>query len=294
MRHKWYTWKSSRRKRLAHTRWVTLRLFWRWQLARRAWHGWADLTTADMAAFMEAQLARELKVSTITSYLNCIYELLRYLHDRGQLTRLPERPAIARPDPLPRHLTPQEVAALETYVQQQQSEADAADWLVIALYYLLAHAGLRISEALDLQVQDLDLTARRVRVREGKGQRDRIVFLTATAVAALRRYLATVPHAAEDLVLSWRQQPLSYGQAYRRLQRLGQASGVEQLSAHRLRHTYATLLLNNGMTIESLRQLMGHENLNTTLIYARLADGTVEKQYETAMERVINNRVNSM
>ena len=85
---------------------------------------------------------------------------------------------------------------------------------------------------MDLQVQDLDLTARRVRVREGKGQRDRIVFLTATAVAALRRYLATVPHAAEDLVLSWRQQPLSYVQAYRRLQHLGQVTGVERLSAH--------------------------------------------------------------
>jgi site-specific recombinase XerD len=48
------------------------------------------------------------------------------------------------------------------------------------------------------------------------------------------------------------------------------------------------------MTIESLRQLMGHENLNTTLVYARLADSTVEMQYETAMERVTNNRVNSM
>ena len=265
-----------------------------WQLARRTWHGWADLTTADMAAFVEAQLARGLKVSTVTSYLSCIYQLLRYLHDRGQLAQLPERPAIARPDPLPRHLTPQEVVALETYVQQQQSGAEAADWLVIALYYLLAHAGLRISEALDLQVQDLDLSARRVRVREGKGQRDRVVFLTATAAAALRRYLATVPHAAADLVLSWRQQPLSYVQAYRRLQCLGQAIGMERLSAHRLRHTYATLLLNNGMTIESLRQLMGHENLNTTLVYARLADSTVEKQYETAMERVTNNQVNSM
>jgi site-specific recombinase XerD len=294
MRHKWYTWKPSRRKRLAHTRWVTLRLFWRWQLVRRTWHDWADLTTADMAAFVEAQLARGLKVSTVTSYLGCIYQLLRYLHDRDQLAQLPERPAIARPDPLPRHLTPQEVVALETYVQQRQREADAADWLVIALYYLLAHAGLRISEALDLQVQDLDLTARRVRVREGKGQRDRVVFLTTTAAAALRCYLATVPHAAEDLVLSWRQQPLSYVQAYRRLQCLGQAIGMEQLSAHRLRHTYATLLLNNGMTIESLRQLMGHENLNTTLVYARLADSTVEKQYETAMERITNNQVNSM
>jgi integrase/recombinase XerD len=294
MRHKWYTWKPSRRRRLAHTRWVTLRLFWRWQLNRRTWHGWPDLTAADMAAFVQAQLARGLKVSTVTSYLNCIYELLRYLRDHGPVTTLPQRPAIARPDPLPRHLAPQEVVTLETYVHQLQREADTADWLVIALYYLLAHGGLRISEALDLQFQDLDLTARRLRVREGKGQRDRVVFLTVTAAAALRCYLATVPHAPGDLVLSWRQRPLSYVQAHRRLQQLGQAAGVKQLSAHRLRHTYATLLLNNGMTIESLRMLMGHENLNTTLIYARLADSTLEQQYESAMERVTNNQINSV
>jgi site-specific recombinase XerD len=294
MRHKWHTWLPSRRQRLANIRWATLRRFWRWQLAQRTLRGWADLTTADLDAFVEAELARGLKASTVISYLNCIYELLRYLQERGQLTLLPKRPTLSRPDPLPRHLAPQQVVALETYTDQLQRQAKPADWLVVALYYLLAHGGLRISEALDLQVRDLDLAARRIRVRDGKGQRDRIVFLTDAAIEALHSYLLTVPHAAGDLVLSWQGKPLSYAQARQRLHDLGQASGVEELSAHRLRHTYATLLLNNGMRIETLRQLMGHEDIATTLIYARLADSTLEDQYLKAIARVTNALANSM
>ncbi|MFQ6102243.1 MAG: tyrosine-type recombinase/integrase [Anaerolineae bacterium] len=136
---------------------------------------------------------------------------MRYLKTCDRLTSLPERPPIALPDPLPRHLKPQEVIDLETYVSQRKREAGDEDWLDIALYYLLAHGGLRISETLDLQVKDL--AARRVRVQEGKGRRDRIVFLTEAATEAVGRYSETVPHAAEDLVLSWHGRPLSYQQA---------------------------------------------------------------------------------
>jgi hypothetical protein len=63
----------------------------------------------------------------------------------------------------------------------------------------------------------------------------------------------------------------------------GAAAGVAGVSPHRLRHTYATQLLNNGMTIDALRRLMGHENLNITLIYARLADTTLEQQYRMGL-----------
>jgi len=146
-----------------------------------------------------------------------------------------------------------------------------------------------------LQVKDLDLAARRIRVREGKGQRDRVVFLTQQAAQRIGRYLETVPHTADDLVLSRNGRPLSYYMAWYRIRRLGEAAGVKGVSPHRLRHTFATLLLNNGMSLVGLQRLMGHENLNTTMIYGRLADRTIEQQYRAAMDRVTNNaQVNSM
>ena len=293
VKHQWYNWKPSQRLRYVRTRLSDLRVFWRWQLTHRTFQGWDDLTSADVAAFMEAQLGQGLSAKTVKSRLDRLYAVLRYLQTQERLLTLPERPALALPDPLPRHLSPQEVIALEAEVAQREAQAQAEERLDLALYYLLGYGGLRISEALDLQVKDLDLAARRVRV-EGKGRRDRVVFLTEKAVESLSRYLQTVPHAAEDLVLSWQGRPLRYDQALNRICRLGEAAGVEGLSPHRLRHTYATQLLNNGMSIEALRRLMGHENLNTTLIYARLADSTLEKQYRTAMERITNSQINSV
>ena len=286
LRHQWPRWKASQRQHHAQNRLGELRLFWSWQLARRPLAGWEQLTADDVAAFTDAELGRGLAAKTVKTTLDRVYEQLRYLKDQGRLAGLPERPVLKLPDPLPRHLEPGEVLAIEGWIEHQRREGCGAETrLAMALYYLLGHAGLRISEALDLQVKELDLAGRRVRVREGKGGRDRVVYLSGKAAEALGEYLQTVPHAAGDLLISWRGRAMDPGQARRHLHRLGEEVGIRELTPHRLRHTYATVLLNNGMGIEGLRRLMGHENLNTTLIYARLADTTLERQYRAAMEQ---------
>jgi len=285
-------WKPTQRQHHPRKRLREVRQFWQWQLARRSFTSWADLTSADIAAFMDAELARGLHPTTVKSILDRVYAVLRYLADQGEVPTLPARPALQLPDPLPRHLAPQEVLAIEATLDREADPPSAEAQLNRALYYLVSHAGLRISEVLEVQVQDVDLAARRVRVRDGKGRRDRVVFVSGKAAEALGQYLPTVPHAAADLVISWQGRPLRYEAAWGRVRDLGSAAGVSGVSPHRLRHTYATQLLNNGMSIDALRRLMGHDNLNTTLIYARLADTTLEHQYRTAMERVIANSVN--
>ncbi|MFN3763678.1 MAG: tyrosine-type recombinase/integrase, partial [Anaerolineae bacterium] len=249
IRFKWPRWKPSRRRYHAHTRLQELRLFWRWRLERGPLTGWEDLTTEDVAAFITAQLARGLKPKTVKVYLDTLYEFLRYLHEQGCLGEVPRRPVLSLPEPLPQHLKPEEVVALERQVACLERAGGVEEWLDIALYVLLAHAGLRLSEALELQVKDLDLAGGRIRVREGKGRRDRVVYLTQTAAERVRRYLETVPHAADDLVLSWKGRPLTDEAARLRIRRLGEAAGVERVSPQRLRHTYATQLLNNGMSL---------------------------------------------
>jgi integrase len=256
-------------------------------MARQQFEGWDQLTAVDVGAYITAELARGLTARTVSSILDIVYALLNHLVDTHQLSVVPPRPTIRLPDPLPRHLQPAELIALESYVRQHAGDMP---WLTVALYYVLAHAGLRIGELLDLQMRDLDLAQRRLLIRQGKGRRDRVVFLTDTAVRALAAYRQTVPHAPDDLLFSLNYAPLTYHQAWRRIRRLGEAAGVANLSSMRLRHTYATTLLNNGMTLDVLRHLMGHTHLNTTLIYARLADTTVENQYQAAMEHVINKR----
>lgn len=286
LNHRWLQWKPSRRSHHLQVTLNQLRTFWRWQLARRPFAGWQELTSADVAAFLTAELARGLAARTLSTLLDQVYAVLHFLADKQQLDRLPPRPQLTWPDSLPRHLQPAELLALETYVRQHAGQTDHLPWLTVALYFVLAHAGLRIGEALDLQCQDLDLAQRRLLIRQGKGLKDRLVYLTPTAVQALTAYLQTVPHAPTDLLFSFNQAPLSYHQALARLRLLGLAAGVPNLSPLRLRHTYATTLLNNGMTLDALRLLMGHAHLNTTLIYARLADSTVENQYQAAMENI--------
>lgn len=286
--HQWWQWKSSQRQHHTKVHLSQLRIFWTWLLSQRDIQDWDDLQHEDMISFVDAQLARGLKANSVRSILDGVYSVLRYLTKRGILATVPRRPQIVLPDPLPRHLEPEELLALETHVQQLREIANDKAKLDIALYYILAHGGVRISEVLDLQVQDVDLDARRIRIRDGKGHRDRVVCLTETAATALRAYLATVPHAPADLLFSDRQRPLSYQAALNRIRRLGETAGVQGVSPIRLRHTYATTLLNNGLTIDALRRLMGHQDLTTTLIYARLADTTVETQYQAAMERVGN------
>src|SRR5439155_16800845 len=206
-------WKPSQRRHHTQKRLGELRQFWLWQLRRRSFRDWADLTSADMAAFMDAELARGLHPTTLKSILDRVYTVLRYLADQGDLATLPARLALRLPDPLPRHLAPQEVLAIEARLERCADRPSAEARLNRALYYLLSHAGLRISEVLELQVQDLDLAARRVRVRDGKGRRDRVVFVSAQTAEELGQYLRSVTHAAADLEMRWQGRPLRYEDA---------------------------------------------------------------------------------
>jgi site-specific recombinase XerD len=142
----------------------------------------------------------------------------------------------------------------------------------------------------DLRQDDLDLTGARLRIRQPKGRRDRIVYLSPLAVQALQRYQRLwlrQPHQP----LFWRSatQPVKYRWLQYRLHRLGQAAGVEHLSPHRLRHTFATRLINQGVPITTIQKLLGHRHLSSTQRYAQVAETTVERDYRQAMAALITN-----
>jgi integrase len=157
--------------------------------------------------------------------------------------------------------------------------------LDLATFYLLWQCGLRRGEVEELRLEDLNLSQRRLSVRNGKGMKDRTVFLTDTAVQALQAYLPLRGQGPTDHVFLYRNQPLSKDLIHGRLKAAGQRSGV-QVHSHRLRHTCATQLLNAGCSVTSIQKLLGHKKLNTTMVYARAHDQTVEADYFAAMRRV--------
>jgi site-specific recombinase XerD len=289
VQRRWSTWKPQRRRVEALTHLSRLRYFWRWQLAQRPIGQATELTLADLQAYQQAYSAAGYAPTSINRTLHYVLALLHELADQGQpveasLFRLRTLP---RPDALPRHLSEGESQQFEIYLRRRLETADPIARLENACLAVLAHTGLRASELLDLQFQDLDLGADRLIVRYGKGRRDRVVYLSPLAHHALDRYLdeASRPLAAPMLTRP-DGRPLTYTWLRAHVAAFGQAAGVADLTAHRLRHTLATRLLNAGMDITRIQKLLGHEHISTTMIYARVQDTTVEADYRQAMSKV--------
>jgi site-specific recombinase XerD len=283
------TWKPQRQRTHVISYLSQLRRFWEWQLEQRPITQLADLHLADLQAYQIARSADGCAATTINRTLDYVLALLRERADQGQAVdasvfRLQPLP---RPDALPRHLSDMESQQLETYLLRRLDTADSVLRLENACLAILAHTGLRASELLDLQFQDLDLGTNRLIVRQGKGQRDRVVYLSKVARQALEHYLdgfARPPVA--PLLTRADGRPPSYSWLRTHVAAFGQAAGVANLTPHRLRHTLATRLLNAGMDITRIQKLLGHEHISTTMIYARVQDATVEADYRQAMSKI--------
>jgi len=265
----------------------TLRRVWRWLLRKEAVSSIAELQRTHVQRFVEARLAGEISPVTVNNELTALWALLNYLEEHGVSVR-PSVFRVKRPkrgDSLPRFLSESEYEQLERMLLQSTQGRERDDLLDRTWFYLLSEAGLRVCEVCDLRLGDIDLTAQRLVVRQGKKNRDRSVPLSSTLLAALTAYLPVRGEAQTDHVLICRQQAVKEGLIRYRLRRYGQQAQVK-VSPHRLRHTLATRLLNEGMPITSLQRLLGHEKLETTLIYARVHNETVRRDYERAQARL--------
>lgn len=164
---------------------------------------------------------------------------------------------------LPVVLSPQEVGHLLKAVTNLKHRS-----VLMTLY----GAGLRLSEALHLRVQDVDSQRMTLRVRQGKGRKDRYGLLSETLLEQLRRYwkqhrptLWLFPGQPEEA-------PLSNSSIQRVCKRAARRAGLsKQVSPHLLRHSFATHLLEAGTDLKKIQVLMGHRSLQTTSIYLHVA-----------------------
>jgi integrase/recombinase XerD len=285
--HRQRRWKPSQVRNRTGEQLKTLRRIWRWLLEQEAIRCSADLQRAPVQRFVEARLAGGISPVTVNNELTALWAFLHYLEEHGD----PIRPSVfrvkrpKRGDTLPRFLSEDEYQQLERTVLQTTRRGERHDLLDRTWFYLLSEAGLRISEVCDLRLGNVDLAAQRLVVRQAKNNRDRTIPLSSPLQAALTAYLPVRGTAHTDHLLIHRQRAVQEGLIRYRLHRYGQQAQVE-VAPHRLRHTLATRLLNEGMPITSLQLLLGHEKLETTLIYARVHNETVQRDYERAQARL--------
>lgn len=189
-------------------------------------------------------------------------------------------------------------------VEKLLNTPDARDTLGArdrAILETLYSTGVRVSELVDLNRNDLDLGSQAIRIR-GKGKRERIVPLGTHALAAIRHYLtllepdprfasvrtASLTNPAIPLFINKGSGRLSCRSVRRKLDKYLAQSGLDpSVSPHTLRHSFATHLLDNGADLRSVQELLGHQSLSTTQIYTHLTSQRLRTAYNQAHPRAV-------
>ncbi|HEY7113123.1 MAG TPA: tyrosine recombinase XerC [Thermoanaerobaculia bacterium] len=259
----------------------------------------AKLSRVDSLAvrsYLAALHRAGLKNRSIARHLSTLRSLFRWACREGHLDKSPAAGLLSPrvPRSLPRAMT---VADTETLLDA--SEADAVPERERALFELLYAAGLRVSEAAGLDLEDVDLSARIVRVL-GKGSKERLVPFGEQAEDALREWLPVraslreKPSAArrrgarsgdggDALFVNRRGGRLTTRSMGRLLKRRLRAAGLPaDISPHALRHTFATHLLEAGADLRAIQELLGHASLSTTQKYTHLDAARLAEVYRSA------------
>jgi integrase/recombinase XerC len=285
----WYIWPAKRRRVRALNLLNELERLWGWFLERRPLTQPGEVSLNDLRTYQTDQQARKYAPGTINRRMDFLLGILRQQAEQAQpvdqsVFRLRY---LRRPQSLPKHLTEAESQRLEAFLQPRLPTSDPLQRLENACGYVLLHSGLRASECTELLLQDLHLASQSLIVRQGKGQRDRLVYLSAVACQAIQVYLQGASRqGGEPVWLQPNGKPISAEWLRKHVAQVGQAVGIQPLNPLRLRHTCATRLLNAGMDITRIQKFLGHEQVTTTMIYARIHDATVEQDYRQALRRI--------
>jgi len=224
--------------------------------------------------FVQDCQRRQLMASTIALYCSALRVFFRWLHQEGLSTHDPGkgfRPVRARRG-MPRPLSEGEVTEVIGIFGGPQRGMPR----VKALLELLYGSGLRMGEAWRARLGDLDRgDPARASLRVlGKGQRIRMVPVSRRFLSALDEYLASRPRhrrPQDPIFLSQDRSPVTLAQLRRQMRRHLAAAGFQGFKPHRLRHSFATHLLDHGADIRAIQELLGHSTLMTTQIYTQVS-----------------------
>jgi len=235
--------------------------------------------------------------TTLQRKVACLRSFYRHLRREGILERDPtaQLKAPRRSQRLPKVLNRNEVNLLLA----QPKGTDPAALRDRALLETMYACGLRASEAIGVELTDLDLDAGVLRAR-GKGSKERLVPVGRQAIDALRRYLArgrpALVAAREEnrIFVNQRGGGLTRQGLYKIVQRHAKAAGLEdKMSPHTLRHTFATHLLAGGCDLRSLQEMLGHADVATTQVYTHLSADRLKESYFEAHPRAVIERTDA-
>jgi site-specific recombinase XerD len=256
------------------------------------------VTHATVSRYIDYLMKKRLAPKTVNCHLDGIRQFYHYLkEEEGMAITNPIRKnhmqKMSRP--LPRHLRDEQV---EIFFKAVNGIRDRA------MFVLMLRCGLRVEEIANLTVGVIDVNRRRIIVEDGKGAKDRIVYMSNDALHALAAYLRVRPASrARKIFLvekgTCRGQPISIRGIQKRMEYYARKAKV-RVSCHHLRHTMATQMLNADADLSTIQDLLGHSSVKTTQRYCRISNLKVQRGYFNAMEVIMqrgagnpDNRVGS-
>jgi len=257
---------------------MTLMLFLSY-LKERGRTSLETITREDMSSFIEHEQDRGMQPTTVSSRLRLLYAFLRYLVDQEVVhpDLLKRKLRVKVPEALPRAIDPEEVQQFLAVIEKPRDRA---------LILVLLRTGMRIGELLATRMSEVNLKEKRIIIMEAQKTRvGRVAYLSADACEALTVWLQRRDPEKERLFYGQGRLRLGYTASRMMFVKILEKAGLAHrgYSLHCLRHTCATELLNAGMRLECLQQLLGHSSIEMTRRYARLTDNTRREEYFRAM-----------
>ncbi len=238
-----------------------------------------EITRNDLLSFVEHEQDRGLKASTVRTRLRSLNAFIRFAIEDEIVGPevLSKRIIIKVPDLLPRAIELDDVEQLFSVIDKTRDKA---------MLLVLLRTGMRIGELLNTTLQDVNLKESRIEIYEAhKNRVGRVVYLSDDAQDALISWIKKRDKKTEFVFYGYGDNPLSYPAARMVFVKYVKKAGLSHkgYTLHCLRHTNASELLNAGMPLECLKELLGHSTVEMTRRYAKLTDRTREREYFKAM-----------
>ena len=244
-----------------------------------------EVTYRKISEYTDYLIKHHLRPKTVNCYLNTVCQFYHYLREEEgmQIVNPVRKPNIMKlPRGLPRHLNDE---LIEVLFQNLKGHRDGA------MFMLMLRCGLRVEEVANLSLGSIDIKRRTLYIQDGKGAKDRIVYISNDALGALLDYLRVRPaNKAKKVFLVEKGpligQPLSIRAIQKRMEYYAHKSNL-RISCHHLRHTMATQMLNADADLSTIQDLLGHNSIRTTQRYCRVSNLKVQRDYFKAMEVIM-------
>jgi integrase/recombinase XerC len=251
---------------------------------------WKQCTTDDFRDYLFAIMKRGQARSYVRLQFSALRALYKFLVDRKRLRLDPLRqlqlPKLEKK--LPLVLTRQQIDELLAAPLKIKKEHAAPDWMPlrdVAVMELFYSSGLRLSELAALDVDDVDLYTESVRVF-GKGRKERVCPVGAPALEAIQKYRSAANVHSGALFINKSRTRISSQSIWLILKRYLRHTSIPiSISPHKLRHSFATHMLDRGADLRSVQSLLGHASLSTTQIYTHVTVERLKKAYADAHPR---------